>query len=524
MPTPFITLENIAVRLRDQPYLHDTSWQINADEHWAVLGPNGSGKTTLAKSIFGGVPVVRGKIIHHYSTSNPHSPSANFNSIGYVSSDLQRDIIEREKLEDSFRDFSGNIYDITTVADIILDRGRRAPAGPKIEMGKVEAVAAKLGISDYLKRDIKSLSLGERSKALIAKALVKDPQLLILDEPFEGLDLPSRKSMAAVIDQLMQDSMRVILITHRFDEIAPNISHVLFLRNGKVRHAGKKESVFKPEIIEDVYEIETAKERNSEGRMIRDISAIADLTKATVADKQPEAGQPLIEMKNVTIKYGTSKVLDGFSWTMTPDQNWAIYGPAGSGKTTVLKLILGEILQAYANEIYLFGQRKGTGESIWDIRERVGYISSELQTRYPKDYTVLDTVCSGFFDSYGLYQRCSPEQIELAREWIKLFEVENLMDKNFGHLSHGQKQLILIARAMVKSPVLLMLDEPCDGLDIKNRSKILELIDFIGAHTSTNLIYIPSLEEEIMPSITNVLKMEYGRVVEKSENAGSAME
>ena len=520
-PTPFITLDNISVRLRDQLYLHDTSWRLHADEHWAVLGPNGSGKTTLAKSIFGGVPVVRGKIIHHYSTSNPHSPSANFKSIGYVSSDLQRDIIEREELQDSFRDFSGNIDEITTVADIILDGGRNAAADTKAGTRKVEMVAARLGISDYLGRDIKSLSIGERSKALIARALIKDPQLLILDEPYEGLDLPSRKSMAAVIDQLMQDTMRVILITHRFDEIAPNISHVLFLRNGEVRHAGKKEVIFRPEIIRDVYDITDEADRNTDGRVVRDISAIAELTKATVADVRPEPGHPLIEMKAVTIKYNTSKVLDAFSWTMEPDQNWAICGSAGSGKTTILKIILGEILQAYANEIYLFGKRKGTGESIWDIRKRVGFISSELQTRYPKHCTVLETVCSGFFDSYGLFKRCSPDQLALAGEWIKLFEIEHLIDKNFGHLSHGQKQLILIARAMVKSPVLLMLDEPCDGLDIKNRSKILELIDFIGASTNTNLIYIPSLEEEIVPSITNVLVMEQGRVIENRKNVTS---
>ncbi len=516
--SPFITLDNISVRLRDQLYLHNTSWRLHSNEHWAVLGPNGSGKTTLVKSIFGGVPVVRGKIIHHYSTSNPHSSSANFKSIGYVSSDLQRDIIEREELKDSFRDFSGKIDEITTVEDIILDSGHNGFTDTKASARKVEMVAAKLGISDYLRRDIKSLSIGERSKALIARALIKDPQLLILDEPFEGLDLLSRKSMAAVIDQLMQDTMRVILITHRFNEIAPNISHILFLRNGEVLHVGKKEDIFKPKVIREVYEIEAETRPNAHDRIIHNISAVAEMTRRVNPDTRPQTEQTLIEMKNVTIKYGAARVLDGFNWTMKSKQNWAICGPAGSGKTTVLKLVLGEILQAYANEIYLFGKKKGTGESIWDIRKQVGYISSELQLRYPKHCTVLDTVCSGFFDSYGLYQRCSLDQIALAREWTKLFDVESLIDKNFGHLSHGQKQLILIARAMVKSPVLLMLDGPCDGLDIKNRTKILEIIDLIGHSTDTNLIYIPSMEEEIMPSITNVLVMEQGRVLKNRKS------
>ncbi len=516
-PNSFITLDNISVRLRDELYLQNTSWRIHANEHWAVLGPNGSGKTTLAKSLFGGVPVVRGRIIHHFSPSTQSSPAASARSIGYVSPDLHREILEREDLKDRFRDFSGKIDEITSVKDVILDAGRVSSGGLRVDKHKVEVVASKVGIESCLNRDIKTLSVGERNRALIARALIREPRLLILDEPFEGLDVVSRRAMAAVINDLMRDTMRVILITHRFDEIVQNISHVLFLRDGKIRHAGKKETVFTPEVIRDVYEINGGVIPAVSRKVLSDISAITQMPRQVMGETTLSTGPRFIEMKDVTVKYNSIKLLDNFSWVMESDQNWAICGPAGSGKSTVLKLILGENVQAYANEIYLFGRRKGTGESIWEIRKQTGFVSSELQTRYPKNCKVSDTVISGFYDSFGLYRRCSANQIEVAKRWIRLFDIEHLAEKDFGQLSHGQKQLVLIARAMVKSPVLLMLDEPCEGLDLRNRSRILEIVDLIGRYTNTRLIYIPSLEEEIVPCITNVLFMEAGRVIEQRE-------
>jgi molybdate transport system ATP-binding protein len=516
-PDPFITMDNISVRLRDELYLQNTSWRIRANEHWAVLGPNGSGKTTLAKALFGAVPVVRGKIIHHFSAGSPSSPAANTKSIGYVSADLHRQIMEQENLKDRFRDFSGKIDEITSVEQIILGMGRASSVNLPVDRRKAEAVASKLGIGSCLNRDIKTLSVGEVSKVLIARALIKEPQLLILDEPFEGLDLLSRKSMAAVINDLMLDTMRVILITHRFDEIAPNISHVLFLRDGKVFHAGKKETVFTPQVIRDVYDMKGELIPDVSRGVLDNISVMTQMKHQVAGITKPSSGPRLIEMKHVTIRYGSVKLLEDFSWIMESYQNWAICGPAGSGKSTVLKVILGENVQAYANEIYLFGRKKGTGESIWDIRNQVGYVSSELQIRYPKNCSVFDTVISGFYDSFGLYRRCSADQIKFAKTWIKLFDIEHLHKKDFGQLSHGQKQLVLIARAMVKSPVLLMLDEPCEGLDLRNRSRILKIIDLIGRHTNTRLIYIPSMEEEIVPCITNILIMEAGQVIEYRE-------
>jgi molybdate transport system ATP-binding protein len=509
---PLITLDNITVRLQDRLYLQNTSWQISSNQNWAILGPNGSGKTTFAKSLFGEIPIVRGDIVFHFPKEDRQNRSPITNIIGYVSPELHRDIIEYENLKDDFREFSGKIHEITTVKELILN-GTANEVKATQSIKTLRQVAAQLRIEALLARDIKSLSVGEMNAVLIAKAMIKRPKLLILDEPFEGLDKQSRVSLADTINDLMCENLHVILITHRFEEITPNITHVLLLKYGKIFMSGRKEDVFTPENINRVYDIDKRPLQNCPNKSGHPPTALKAKGLQPTRNDKMGAARVLVEMRDVTVKYHQTLALNKFSWIVNEGENWTILGPRGSGKSTVLTLILGDNLQAYANEIYLFGKKRGSGESIWDIKKQIGCISSDLQIRQHKNINAFDVVCSGFFDSNGLYRKCSPEELSIAREWTRFLDVAELADQKFGRISHGQKQLILIARAMVKAPKILILDEPFQGLDIKNRSKIMDVLEYIGSHTPTDLIYVPNQPEEGLNCMTHLLIMDRGRVV-----------
>ena len=472
-----IRLTGATLRVRDTLLLPDTNWQIDQGQHWAILGPNGAGKTTLVRALTGDVPVVRGAISYFQTLT-----------AGYVSFEHHQRLIAREERRDASRYFSGNLDDISTVYETLLEND-----GSAID---VEQIAARLQIAHLLERDIRVVSTGEMRKVQIARVLIQAPDILILDEPFDGLDRSSRGDLAPIIDDLMDDSRTVILVTHRQREILPHISHVLAVSDGRVLFQGRREEVLTPSKMERLY---PSSGTTSFSLPIRnDSPANVDAPRTDI----------LVSMENVRVKYENTTVFDGLNWTMKSGENWVILGPNGCGKTTLLNLISADNPQAYANKIYLFGKRRGSGESIWDIKSRTGIVSSEFHIRYRKPITAFEVVLSGFFDSVGLYRNASTEQKENAEHWLKVLGIADKSDRIFNQLSYGEQRMLLLARSLVKMPQILILDEPYQGLDRVNRGRIIDAIDVIGDHSETNIIYVTHYPDEIPSCITRMLHFE----------------
>ncbi len=510
---PIITLEDITVRLRDRWYLQGTSWQINRDEQWAIVGPNGSGKSTLVKAIMGVVPVVKGRITYSHNGS---SGSTIADRISYVSTEQQREIIALEDLKDSFRDFSGSLE--STATHELLTGSTSGAHGrlPSMRSRSVSTFFSELGIGHLIERPLRALSTGELRKILIARSLLTHPELLILDEPFEGLDGDSRTSLAKMIEKLVSQGVQIILITHRFEEIGEFITHVLCVRGGRVSSQGPREEALGKT---DPGNPLSGGGSTTQGAAPRrpGLTQLAWNGASRSGGESSEQVPPvLVHMQEVTVRYGELLALDQFNWTVREGENWALLGPNGAGKTTVLNLITGDNLQSYANGIFLFGKRKGSGESIWEIKRHIGFISAYSNATYQKGIGAFDVICSGFFDSIGLYRRCGHQQTRTARQWGEELGIMDLAERPFDQLSYGQRQLVLVARALVKSPRLLILDEPCSGLDQANRERLLGILDYVGSETPTNLIYVTHHAREILPCITHVIRLERGHVVDSS--------
>ena len=450
-------------------------------QSWAILGPNGAGKSTLIKVILGQIP--------YCGTIKRDGEISSFDKIAYVSLEQQKILVAREERKDRFEEYSGKEQSFLSGQQIIDPEAKHSK--------QLQIIAEQFRITELLEKPLRYFSNGETRKTLIAKALLAEPKLLILDEPFEGLDSASVKWLSKTISSLIQNGLAVWLVSHRFEELVPEIKHVLCLKSGKIFAQGLRSEILNPAKMKVLYgdaDVGIFRSKVFENNAVQDEKLIPE--RDTKSNSIPDKNTCIIQMKNVNVQYDEKVVLKQFNWSVREGENWKIVGPNGAGKSTLLSLISGDNLQAYSNEIYLFGRRRGSGESVWDIKKKIGLVSSELQVRYRESVSVLKVVLSGFFDTIGYYQEASETQKKTALNWLNFLEIKQLTEENFNRLSYGQQRLILLARAMVKSPQLLILDEPCQGLDNTNRKRVLDLIDHIGINSGTQILYVTHVAED----------------------------
>ena len=518
---PFLSMEDVSLYRHEGATSARIHWRIKSNQHWAVIGPNGSGKTSLIRSVAGQAPVAAGEIAYHFA-NNGASPR---DCIAYVSFESQSAGLPFESPFLQARWNSGVGQQALSVSEYLSEQRVRQinpfqvpylGVDERTDPAEFQAYRARiiglLGIDALLERGIDQVSNGERRKVLLARALLKRPRLLILDNPFAGLDAGFRDKLQRILSTLMEDELRIVLVTNGREPLPPGITHVLFMDQGKVVAQGPRE---------EMRQVLAAAQRMDQDKP----EAFPVVSAGKVRDGATK-GQALVQMHNVSVSYHGVQILDRVDWTVRAGENWALLGPNGAGKTTLLSLILGDNPQAYANDITLFGKRRGSGESIWDIKERIGWVAPELHLYYPKNVPCFEVVCSGFYDTTGPHRRCSPQQRETARGWLQRLGMLWVGELHFGALSEGEQRLILIARALVKGPELLVFDEPCQGLDAANRDRVLRLVEAIGDHAASSLIYVSHHRDALPGIITHELRLEAGRVVssKRVRDAGASLD
>ncbi len=492
-----IQLQDVRVSLGGKPVLTDITWQLYPGQNWAFLGGNGAGKTTLVRLIRGEVwpdPTQGGRRLYRLDGEERTTPLGVRESVPIVSAELQ----------DSYTRHQWNL----TAGEIVLTGYTNSVwLFQKCTLSQIEharQIVDNLGVASLWDRSFLELSRGEGRKILIARALVSRPRLLVVDEFCNGLDIPSRRNLFEFMENLAQSGVQLISITHRLDELIPSISHVLLLDRGRIVRQGERSCVLTPEWIETTRSSSHPTPRPPAFRGVEE-------------KKVTQAGPPaeLLCLENVDVYRGERKVLHQIGWRMMADENWAVLGGNGSGKSTFLSLLYGGLHPALGGHIRRFGIPDGETD-VWEIRRRIGFLSAHLQADYEYNLTGEETVLSGFFASVGLWQETTEAMKAAARRWIEYFGIEDLAEREVHSLSYGQFRKILLARALVQSPDILLLDEPCNGLDGVAKAEFLGLLESL-AGTSTRLVFVTHHPEEWIPSLRRVLVLEEGRIAFQGE-------
>ncbi len=462
-------------RLSDTRTLNLNDLTLNAGESWAFVGANGSGKSSLARALSGELAPSRGSVSSHYQRPVRLSLEQ---LQKLVSDEWQRNNTD---LLSPGEDDTGR-----TAAEIIQEEVK--------DPARCQQLATQFGIAHLLTRRFKYLSTGETRKTLLCQALMAQPDLLILDEPFDGLDVGSRANLASVLGELQQPGFTLVLVLNRFDDIPDFIAHVGVLAECTLTHVGARDAILAQALVAQL-----AHSEQLAGMTLPEADDAAAIPALA-------AGAPLIVLRDGVVSYNDRPILNQLSWQVDRGQHWQIVGPNGAGKSTLLSLVTGDHPQGYSNDLTLFGRRRGSGETIWDIKQHIGYVSSSLHLDYRVSSSVRSVVISGYFDSIGIYQAVSDRQQALAREWLALLGMHGaLADSPFHDLSWGQQRLVLIARALVKHPALLILDEPLQGLDPINRLLVRRFVDVLIGEGRTQLLFVSHHAEDAPQCITHRL-------------------
>ena len=471
----FLALEGVSVQLAGARLLDSLDWTIQKGEQWALTGPSGSGKTLLAHTLLG----------RHYYRGTLQIATKRIEIV-----EQQHRFKNRPGGTELYyqQRFNASDADQTiTVAQELADAGFPNPDPALLEA---------LHVRPLLPKPLIQLSNGENKRVQLALAVMELPELLILDNPFLGLDTEGRATLHHIFNTLAGQGIQLLLITGGH-ELPGAITHVAQLGHGKWSYLGPKTG-FHPA-------------GRPQAQKPLD-AAILEKLRAEAAENAHEDFTFAVKLGHTTIRYGETTILDDIDWQVRKGERWNVSGPNGAGKSTLLSLITADNPQAYANEIWLFDRRRGTGETIWDIKRKIGFVSPELHLYFDNTTTVFDVIASGLFDTIGLFRMLNDEQTALVVLWMQLLSLHELRSRRLVQLSTGGQRMVLLARALIKNPPMLILDEPCQGLDEEQTAYFRGLVTTLCETFGTTLIYVSHYQQELPSCIDHWLRLEQGRV------------
>ncbi|NBR85574.1 MAG: ATP-binding cassette domain-containing protein [Verrucomicrobia bacterium] len=473
---PIVQLENVNVSLAGKRVLHGVNWRWQPGECWSLRGANGSGKSTFLRLVAGELapdPGDGGRRTYWLDgTANPSAIGVR-DQLAFVSPEQQERYL--------------NLEWARTGRDVLLTGFhqtdylyRRLTAEQKLA---AEKITDELRLGPLLRRDVQTLSQGEFRRLLIARALLAKPRVLLLDEFTDGLDTAMRDALLAAVQRAAATGTSVLCATHREDERFPALRHEVVLEQGRVVTAKKSFA---------------AKERkgHKEAKISQShAGACASEVDSSLRPLRSFAANPfLFRLRGASVYLDRRAVLRDLDWEMRPGEHWAVMGPNGSGKSTFLKLLLGEQHPAVGGSIHRFNETRR--HTLWEIRARTGYAGPDLQTAYRDGLTVAQVVASGWFASIGLLDAVTPVQWRRVRELLAEFGLAELAERNYLQLSYGQRRRVLLARAVVHDPEVLLLDEPLDGLDAESLARMREHLAALAAQRVA-LIVVTHRREEL---------------------------
>jgi len=505
----YLNVKNATFSHAQKNFFSDFNWTVKHGENWIITGPIGAGKTSLVQALAGKYYLKEGSLIYPYlAAQHPEiiSPFA-----------LKRKCIKVVSFKDDSRAFdsqsmfysqrynSFSADGTITVWEYLMEEGYSEYEKEHVELIK------RTGVFELLDLERIKLSSGQSRKLLITSAILQKPQLLIIDNPYMGLDAKSRQEFNDLLDNLVKNEGIQLILSGQYEVLPTCISHELALENlsityqGKVRPAafstlpketktpfGKHFSLLSPK---ELAVEKTNFEVEKRSQLIQKIKPFFE------KPNNLENWTDIFKLKNTSVAYYGKKILDTINWEVKTGEKWALFGKNGSGKSTLLALLFGDHPQAYANEIYLFDQKRGVGQNIWEIKKRTGFTSSELHYFFNANLTAENAIITGLFDHVYLKRAPTLQEQTLVDLLMDYFDILHFKDRLFQQLSTGEQRILLLIRALIKNPPLILLDEPFQGFDLATIEKAKQLLDAVLSPEHT-LIFITHFEREIPNSVT----------------------